>query len=99
MEIHGKLPAAYIHRIAKQGQADQKVANEQPRPVSGSADRVTLSAHVREMQAARKAIQQLPDVDMEKVANIKAQLNAGKYRIDAKRAAAGMLAESLQINS
>jgi negative regulator of flagellin synthesis FlgM len=98
MEIHGKLPAAYIQQIAKQGQADQKVASEQ-RQVSGSADRVTLSAHVLEMQAARTAIAQLPDVDMEKVANIKAQLNAGKYRIDAKRAAAGMLAESLQINS
>ena len=98
MEIHGKLPAAYVQQIAKQGQADQKVTNEQ-RPVSGSADRVTLSARVLEMQAARKAIGQLPDVDMEKVANVKAQLNAGKYRIDAKRAAAGMLAESLQINS
>ncbi len=98
MEIHGKLPTAYIQQIAKQGQASEKVTTEQ-RPVIGSSDRVTLSAHVLEMQAARKAIEQIPDVDMEKVAKIKAQLNAGKYRIDAKRAAAGMLAESLQITS
>ena len=47
------------------------------------------------MQAARKAIDQMPTVDAEKVARIKAQLKSGAYKVDGKKTAENMLAESL----
>ena len=65
-----------------------------PRPVP-RGDRVDISDKAREMQAARKAIDQMPTVDAEKVARIKAQLKSGAYKVDGKKTAENMLAESL----
>jgi negative regulator of flagellin synthesis FlgM len=64
-------------------------------PSVGQGDRVALSAQAREMQAARQAIRQMPEVDAEKVAKVRAQLKEGTYVVDSKKIAAKMVAEAL----
>ena len=61
----------------------------------GPADRVEISTRAHEMQAAMEAVKQMPDVDMDKVAKVKAMLENGTYKTDADKTAAKMLAESL----
>lgn len=62
-------------------------------------DRVQLSAQAKEMQAAREAVHQIPDIDLEKVARIKAEIKEGRYRTDAREVASKMMMESLIQNS
>ena len=47
------------------------------------------------MGEAAARLKALPEVDMDKVARIKALLRDGTYEVDARKAAAGMLIESL----
>jgi negative regulator of flagellin synthesis FlgM len=62
---------------------------------AAKGDRVELSAKARELQAAREAIQEMDDVDHEKVAKIKARIEAGTYKVDADKIAGKMIEESL----
>jgi negative regulator of flagellin synthesis FlgM len=94
MEIHGKLPPVYAKQIVSPGPAADKAAVEHARPV-GQADQVVLSARARKMQAAHEAVTRMPDVDLDKVARIKAQVQKGTYSVDGEQTAARMLAESL----
>lgn len=59
------------------------------------ADKVELSRESREVQAVTKVIAETPDVRADVVARIKAQLDAGEYRISGRDVARKMLARSL----
>lgn len=69
-------------------------ANKQTSPAA-KGDRVELSAKAKELQAAREAIQKMDDVDHEKVARIKARIEAGTYKVDADKIAGKMIEDSL----
>lgn len=75
-------------------QPSRKAAAESPpvakRPPS-SGDRVTLSPQARELREARRALEALPDVREDKVADIRARIAAGTYRIDAAAIADKMI--------
>ena len=92
MEISNKVPpvqnTAYVKRTTK---AD---APSSPSNVA-KGDKVNLSAGAQELQSAREAIRNMDDVDHEKVARIKAQIEAGTYKVDAENVAQKMLEESL----
>ncbi len=77
---------------AQKAAQPQKTTGQTP-PVQG--DRVQISDQAREMQAARQAVAQMPDVDEEKVARIKARIQSGTYKVDSHKVADNMLAESL----
>lgn len=62
---------------------------------AAKGDQVELSARAKELQAARKAIQKMDDVDHEKVAEIKARIKAGTYKVDADKIAGKIIEESL----
>lgn len=84
--------------VIKSVQPAQKAAQRikttaQTPPAQG--DRVKISDQAREMQAARQAVAQMPEVDEEKVARIKAQVQNGTYKVDGRKVADNMLAESL----
>lgn len=98
MEINGKLPPVYARQTVNAG---VKPASTGTAPVGGAApeERVALSERAREMNAAHQAVSRMPDADLEKVARIKAQVQAGTYRPDAEETAARMLAESLLATS
>ena len=54
-----------------------------------------LSERAREIQAAHAAIEQMDDVDHEKVARIKAKIESGTYTVDAQKIAGKMLEDAL----
>jgi flagellar biosynthesis anti-sigma factor FlgM len=91
MEISNKIPPVSNKNVIK---AFEKTS-EKPVAPAAKSDRVALSSQAQELKAAQKAIKQMEDVDEEKVAQIKAQIKAGTYKVDAQKAAGNMLAESL----
>jgi negative regulator of flagellin synthesis FlgM len=60
-----------------------------------TGDKVSLSSRVRELQAARTAAAAIPEVREEKVAAIRAQIEAGTYVVDGEKIADKMIAEAL----
>ena len=93
MEISNKIVPIQRTPDAPATQVKDKAAKSAPLVAQG--DRVALSAKAREMQAARQAIRQMPEVDAEKVAKVRAQLKEGTYVVDSKKIAAKMVAEAL----
>lgn len=91
MEISNKVPP--LERTAYSRQGVNKV-EQKPAPVA-KGDRVELSSRARELQAAHEAIQKMDAVDHEKVARIKARIEAGTYKVDADKVAGKMLEDSL----
>ncbi len=94
MKITNEIPPVYAKQAIAPGQSVEKPAETQLADTKG-ADRVNISAKARELQAAQQAVRQMPEIDMEKVAKIKAQLEEGTYHVDAQKTAATILAESL----
>ena len=75
----------------------QPPAADQVRRVHGKkrGDVVTLSKTAETIATAARRVKAMPDVDMTKVAEVKAKLQDGTYQADAEKAASNMLAESL----
>lgn len=67
---------------------------EGPSPARRS-DRVTLSPQARELLDAQKVLAAIPDVQADKVAEIKARIADGTYRIDSEQIATKMIREAL----
>ena len=94
MKISNEMTAVYAKQGITAGSGPQKTGNPPPAAATGR-DRVQLSERARELQAAQQLVRQLPDVDIDKVNRIKAQIKEGTYQVDAKHAAANLLTESL----
>ena len=92
MEISNKVPPV---QGTPHVQPSGKPQAHQGTSPAAKGDRVDLSAEAKELQAAREAIQKMDDVDHEKVAEIKARIKAGTYRVDADKIARKMIEESL----
>ena len=92
MEISNKIPPVQSTAYAN-GSAKSKDPSTPGAVAKG--DQVNLSAKAQELQSAREAIRNMDDVDHEKVARIKAQIEAGTYKVDAEKVAGKMIEESL----
>ena len=63
--------------------------------LESKGDKVDISSHARELQKAQEAVRQMPEVDLEKVEKIKAQLKNGTYKVAPDKIATKILEESL----
>ena len=63
--------------------------------IGGQAEKVSISETARGLESAAAKIKTMPDVDMEKVTRVRNALKNGTYKVDAEKAANGLLAESL----
>lgn len=80
-------------RPAPSGAQQNKAAGteaEQARQ-GGARDRVELSAQGQSMSRLEERVGQLPDVDSERVANIKQAILEGRFEVDAERVAERLL--------
>ena len=59
--------------------------------VASSKDEVTFSTFAMELASAKKEVDKVPDVRMDKVNDLKAQIEAGKYNIAASQIADKLL--------
>jgi negative regulator of flagellin synthesis FlgM len=97
MDISQKLPPTQHPSSVKPVQTVRKppAANKIKPRTAPTGDRVEISAKAREIQTAKDMIRKLPDMDEEKVAEIKARIKAGTYKVNSRAAASKMIAESL----
>ncbi|RRD94367.1 flagellar biosynthesis anti-sigma factor FlgM [Clostridiales bacterium COT073_COT-073] len=78
-----KLQSVYGNQPVKRAEAKAGVSYGQ--------DSVVFSTFAREMQFANKAVKEAPEVRVEKVNMLKAQIEAGKYNISANQIAEKIL--------
>jgi negative regulator of flagellin synthesis FlgM len=97
MEITDKNPiqmTAYVNQAQQNAQAAE-TEGEKGRTHVGE-DSVELSQNARELQKARQALQDVPDIRQDKVAALKLQIESGAYELRADKIAANMIKESLK---
>ena len=94
MKISNEIPTVYAKQRVTPGQGAEKSTENKP-TAAARGDQVSLSAKARELQTAQQMVRQIPEIDLEKVTKIKAQLKEGTYTVDAEKIAANILAESL----
>ena len=80
----GRVTGEGIEAARPPGEADASRA-------TGGADQLALSSRAEEIRAARAALAETPEVRAERVAELKAQIEAGTYQIDADRVAERIL--------
>ena len=81
---------------------DVSGGQEQTASTSGETnpvDKVVLSPKAREIQEARKLLDEVPDVDEPKVARIRLQLETGVYKIDGSQIAERLMRDMSLNNS
>ena len=92
MKINDQQTPHAIVKISKNAGAQTPAKKNS---VVKSGDRVSLSPQARELIKAQKALANLPDVREDKVAELKARIDAGRYPIDSDGIAAKMIREAL----
>lgn len=100
MDISGKLPsvlpAAYVDKSSSvKTAALHNSAETQSSGSPAAGDQVSLSPQVRELQAARIAVAAMPEMREEKVAAIRAKIEAGTYVVDGEKIAGKMIEDGL----
>ncbi len=80
----------YNQRVQRQGLESLDVPAD-AKAASGSAVDVRISQRSRELQRDHELVQQAPDVRQDRVAALKAQIDAGTYHVDPALVAKKML--------
>ena len=82
----------------KKGQRSEQAGREQASSdIEPKGDRVSLSGEGRLRTEAYKEAMNAPDVRSDKVAAIKARIEAGEYEIDSTKIAEGILKDELDL--
>ncbi|MGI5820096.1 MAG: flagellar biosynthesis anti-sigma factor FlgM [Armatimonadota bacterium] len=81
-----------VGRVSSEGvEAARALTETGASGATGGADQLELSSRAEEIRAARAALAETPEVRAERVAELKAQIEAGTYQIDADRVAERIL--------
>lgn len=83
-KIGQKAVEAYVQKTQTSGieKLPGQASHEAKKPEQ--QDEISISTAAREMQEARKAVEDAPDVREDKVAAIKKQIQEGTYRVPAE---------------
>jgi negative regulator of flagellin synthesis FlgM len=92
MKINEHQSVRNIVNISKNSAAQSSAQKFPPAP---PGDRVSLSPQARELMKAQQALANLPDIREDKVAELKARIDEGRYRIDKEGIAEKMIREGL----
>jgi negative regulator of flagellin synthesis FlgM len=98
MEITGKKTPVSLEHYIKNVDASRKLSSGATQPPSkgdSKGDKVELSDQAKQIQAATRLINAMPDVREDLVAQIREKISSGTYRIDPGKIAAAMLKEAL----
>lgn len=97
MEISDKNPVSINSYVKQIQQNESSVGSDKQKDqaVSGE-DNVELSQAAGELKRARKALEEIPDVRQEKIADIKNRIENGTYEIKSDQIADSMVKESLK---
>ncbi len=98
MQISDKNPTVSVDTYLNQVQAKQKsepVGDTAGRQQAIKDDTVVISDAARRIQEVQKQLQAIPDVRVDKVAELRAQIENGSYEIKPDAIAGKMIRESL----
>jgi len=97
MEIMEKNPFVRLDAYIKNANDTAPSAGKGKEKSGGVAreDNVILSPRAKAIQEAKQLLDAVPDVREERIAEIKKQIEAGTYQVDAGKVAAKMVEESL----
>lgn len=84
---------AYVNQVQEKDKVD--AASEQPENRQTKADTVALSDTAKKIQEAQKQLETISDVRVDKVAQLKNQIEKGTYEMDEEKIADKMLRDSL----
>ena len=85
---------AYIRNVDNGGKAGSQTQKPEKQASSGE-EKVELSAKARDIQKIKKALDNVPDIRGEKVAQLKRSIEEGTYNVKAENVARKMLKENL----
>jgi flagellar biosynthesis anti-sigma factor FlgM len=95
MDITDKLPPIPPMTNTPRMDVSQKTKGTKGVCPASGGDSVSLSPQARFLQSAREALGEVPEIREEKVAAIRAQIEAGTYKVDGEKIAGKMIAEGL----
>lgn len=98
MQISDKNQTVSVDAYVNQVQAKQKtepVGERAGRQQGINGDTVVISETARRIQEAQKQLQAIPDVRIDKVAELRTQIENGSYEIKPDAIAGRMIRESL----
>lgn len=89
--------AAYVNQTNKHPEKndDQESSAASSAQAPAKKDAVTLSAQAGEISRAQQALKEVPDVNLDKVNELKNQIENGTYQMDPGRIAGAMLNDLL----
>jgi negative regulator of flagellin synthesis FlgM len=97
MKVSGNTPyiniEAYLQKV--QNKKASEVLQNGKDPDGVKNDNVILSPKAKELNEAEKILSTCPDINEEKVAQIKKQIEEGTYQIDSKKIAEKILKDTL----
>jgi len=77
-------------------EAEERRRQEQQDEVARQGDRVEISSASREVARAKEAVDGAAETRADKVAEIKAQVDEGRYEVDARKVADRMLQDVMK---
>jgi negative regulator of flagellin synthesis FlgM len=91
---YGNQPSVTKNDRLQKTDDEQKSSNPIQNEKSGTLadDTVKLSGAAQSMQSHQSKINSMPDMDMEKVEQIKQAIAAGQYKVDSEKLATNMVA-------
>jgi negative regulator of flagellin synthesis FlgM len=84
-----------IQYVNQTNQAEKNTTAQGVKNPEASGDKVELSALSREMQKINDVLEMTPDVRAERVSELKAAIQEGRYNIDSEAVADKMIRETL----
>jgi flagellar biosynthesis anti-sigma factor FlgM len=96
MKITGQQPHGISElNVGKGKDAGNKISRAQPRQAQEAAN-ATNRTSLSTMDKIRETIRKEPDVRAERVAELKAKISSGKFKVDSDKLAANMLTAALE---
>ena len=90
-----KDPASQLIQSYQRGDNLNQSVDKQAAPVAVTTEKVDISSQAKDIQLAKTAINNLPDIREAKVQELKTQIEQGNYKIDSGKLAEKMVRESL----
>ena len=84
---------AYVNQVQDKNKVDSSENNSNK--AAAKTDTVVISDAAKRIQEVRSQLDAVPDVDEEKVAQLKKQIEDGTYEINADKIAGKMISEGL----
>ena len=92
MKLTSVFPQIKTDKVqVKKPVAKTEAANSTAKPEAAATDRVNISSGSRDVQKMQEIIQNTPDIRMDKVESLKAQIASGEYNVDPRDVADKML--------